>query len=271
MITAARNSMDAIYDRIGDGYDTTRRADPQILKIFRELIEIRDIGTYLDVACGTGNYTVALAGIGGNWYAFDQSETMLAEARTKSVIVDWQNHDVENTDFPNDYFDAAMCSLAIHHFQDLSRAFREIARILKPGGRLVIFTSTPEQMAGYWLNEYFPGMMQASCLQMPSLEAIRQAMQPYNLQVKYKRPFFIPPQLQDFCLYSGKQRPDLYLSEDVRRGISSFRNYCSGAELIDGLESLASAIDSGHIYNVIERYENSLGDYLFLVAIKTTA
>lgn len=58
-------SMCAIYDRIGDGYDTTRRADPEILEIFRELLEVRDDGIYLDVACGTGNYTAGIAKVWG--------------------------------------------------------------------------------------------------------------------------------------------------------------------------------------------------------------
>lgn len=81
-------------------------------------------------------------------------------------------------------------------------------------------------------------------------------------------PVFITPQLQDFFLYSGKQRPEMYLSEDVRRGISSFRNFCSKAELSEGLELLTGDINSGHINNVIDNYENSHGDYLFVVAIK---
>ena len=89
--------MSAIYDRIGDGYDTTRRADQQILATFHELLGVRDEGIYLDVACGTGNYTAGLVDYGGHWHAFDQSETMLAEARLKSAAVEWRKLDAELT------------------------------------------------------------------------------------------------------------------------------------------------------------------------------
>jgi ubiquinone/menaquinone biosynthesis C-methylase UbiE len=65
-----------------------------------------------------------------------------------------------------------MCSLAIHHFPNMTNAFREISRLIKPKGKIVLFTAVPEQMYSFWLNEYFPNMMQKSCDQMPSLEAI---------------------------------------------------------------------------------------------------
>ncbi len=66
--------MKAIYDKIGEGYDTTRKADPEILSSLRSLLKIEVGKSYLDVACGTGNYTVGISGFGGDWYAFDGSE-----------------------------------------------------------------------------------------------------------------------------------------------------------------------------------------------------
>lgn len=255
------------YDRIGDGYDVTRRADRAIVAAFEELLELSGDGTYLDVACGTGNYTSRLAMIGGRWFAFDQSEAMLAQARPKSDAVVWSRHDVEQIGLESGFFDAAICSLAIHHFRDLARAFREVARVLKPAGRFVIFTSTPEQMNGYWLNEYFPGMMARSSEQMPSLEDVRRAL-PRGLVIRRTRPFVIEPDLEDFFLYSGKQRPEMYLSREVRDGISSFRNLCPEQELASGLASLAADIESGRIGTVMRRYDNEAGDYLFVVATK---
>ena len=260
--------MNTIYDKIGSGYDTTRKADPYILSQLNQFLEIKEHHNYLDVACGTGNYTSEMARFGGHWSAFDQSEIMLSEAKQKSKVVQWSKYDVENTSFESSYFDGAICSLAIHHFPDLSKAFNEISRVLKPSAHMVLFTATPEQMYGYWLNEYFPNMMRASCEHMPTLTAIENAINPHGLTIESTHPFFITPELLDFFLYSGKQRPDIYLQQHVRDGISSFRNLCSNKELETGLSKLQNDIATGVINDVIQKYRNDIGDYLFVVIAK---
>ena len=54
------NSKVALYDKIGIGYDTTRRADPFILsRLLHYLAPVKG-RLYLDVGCGTGNYTAAI-------------------------------------------------------------------------------------------------------------------------------------------------------------------------------------------------------------------
>ena len=66
--------MEAIYDEIGIDYDTSRKADPTILSTLIRLLGIENRKRYLDIACGTGNYTTEFANCGGEWFAFDQSE-----------------------------------------------------------------------------------------------------------------------------------------------------------------------------------------------------
>ena len=193
---------------------------------------------------------------------------MLSEARRKSNLVEWSRLDVERTGYESGFFDAAMCSLAIHHFRDLSRAFEEVARVIRPSGRFVVFTSTSEQMEGYWLNEYFPEMMVRSRQKMPSLEAIRNAMSPNALVIQHTRPFFVTAGLQDLFLYSGKQRPEMYFDPKVRDGISSFRSLCTDHELEDGLARLAGDIKTDRFRDVMNHYDNDAGDYLFVIASK---
>ncbi|RYY04387.1 MAG: SAM-dependent methyltransferase [Gammaproteobacteria bacterium] len=260
--------MTAIYNKIGDNYDTTRKADPEITATLAHLLNIQKDKHYLDVACGTGNYTIELNKLGGKWYGFDQSQKMLNEATAKSSEIRWSNFDIENLGYADNQFDGAICSLAIHHFKDLNTAFSEIARVLKSNSNLVIFTSTPEQMNHYWLAHYFPDMMQKSCAQMPSLSAIETALAENQFNTLSIKPFFITEHLQDFFLYSGKQRPEIYLLETVRNGISSFKNFCTHTELQQGLTKLDGDIQSGAIYNLINQFHHD-GDYLFLMAKKS--
>jgi len=260
--------MSAIYNEIGTGYDSTRRADPEILNRLANLIALQQDGVYLDVGCGTGNYTAELLKLGGTWKAFDQSELMIKQAKQKSTEIEWAVLDVAKTPYASASFDAVICSLAIHHFQNLDDAFKEISRILVASGRFVIFTSTPEQMKSYWLNHYFPVMLEHSITQMPSIDKIQTALNGENLKLVEIQPFFVSEDLKDLFLYSGKQRPEMYLSESVRAGISSFRNFCPVAELQAGLSQLAADIETGNIKRIMEKYQTSAGDYCFLVAQK---
>ncbi len=256
--------MIAIYDRIGDKYDTTRRADPSILNNLASLLGINERNKYLDVACGTGNYTSEIAKIGGSWYALDHSEKMLQEAQNKSNLVKWNQFDIEKLGYGSDMFHGAICSLAIHHFPNLGLAFSEVARVLKSDSNFIIFTATPEQMRTYWLCHYFPIMIEKSCEQMPTLRQIEKSLSGTELSINSLKQFFITPDLEDFFLYSGKQRPEMYLSEKVRNGISSFHNFCTPAELESGLTKLQADIESGQILEIISQYQSSTGDYLFI-------
>ena len=81
--------MSALYDQIGDGYDTTRRADPAIVRRLAAYLALAPGRRYLDVGCGTGNYTAALAALGGVWHGVDPSRQMLAAARAKAPSLAW--------------------------------------------------------------------------------------------------------------------------------------------------------------------------------------
>jgi ubiquinone/menaquinone biosynthesis C-methylase UbiE len=193
---------------------------------------------------------------------------MLEQAKKKSSSVEWNLFDVVKTSYESAFFDAVICSLAIHHFQDVGGAFKEISRVLCSSGTFVIFTSTPEQMNTYWLNYYFPEMMARSTAQMPSVGKIESALNIANLKLVEVKPFLVSTELKDLFLYGGKQRPEMYLSESVRAGISSFRNFSSDAELREGLSQLAADIESGNIGSIMDIYENNMGDYCFLIAKK---
>ena len=260
--------MSVIYNEIGKGYDATRCPDPEILNTLASLISVRENGLYLDAGCGTGNYTNELSKAGGTWKAFDQSELMIEKAKEKNSNIEWSIFDVIKTSYKSASFNSIVCTLAIHHFPDLNEAFKEISRVLVPKGKFVIFTSTPEQMSSYWLNYYFPIMLERSIDQMPSISKIEAALCTANLKLIKVQPFSVSKELKDLFLYSGKQRPEMYLSYAVRAGISSFRNFCPVTELESGLLLLAADIESGNIQAIIEKYEKGKGDYCFLVAQK---
>ncbi|MEH1781638.1 MAG: class I SAM-dependent methyltransferase [Nostoc sp.] len=257
----------AVYEQIGKSYDLTRRADPDIAARLAVHLQIKSNSSYLDVGCGTGNYTLALAEYGGIWHRIDQSKQMIDAAANKSNFVAWQVAEAEALPYANEIFSGVLCTLAVHHFAALTPVFREIYRVLM-GGHLVLFTATPEQMSQYWLVEYFPEAIYKSTEQMPSLEKVRVALDEAGFNSVDIKPYSISENLQDLFLYSGKYRPEIYLDENVRSGISTFALLASADEIAVGCQRLAADINTGRITEIVNKYENNQGDYLFVIADK---
>ena len=255
----------ALYDTIGRDYGATRRADPGISATLRTLINLHATGRYLDVGCGAGHYTGALAMHGGSWTGIDVSERMLEAARRGHPDIDWRLADAERLPFADGSFDGAMATLVVHHLKALPGCMREARRVLQRGC-FVIFTAFPEQMRHYWLRHYFPGMMERSARAMPSEAALREALHDAGFPRVDVGPYQVTAELQDLFLYSGRQRPGLYLDPAVRANISSFSTLCEQAELAAGLQALAADIRTGAIGRIIHSYDAPGGDYAFVVA-----
>lgn len=79
-----------------------------------------------------------------------------------------------------------------------------------------------------------------------------------------EEPYHVQTDLQDLFLYSGKHHPELYLDENIRKGISSFTSLLNSAERDAGLERLKKDIRSGKIKTIIREFETHSGDYLFM-------
>ena len=260
--------MEALYNRIGIGYDETRKADPYIVERFLSFLTPRSEGLYLDIGCGTGNYTNAFRKEGYRFVGIDPSVAMLEAARTKNQEVEWKVGSAEETGLEDASVDGIVASLTLHHWKDLKEGFGEMYRILKSSGRMVIFTTTPEQTGSYWLKHYFPQMIEESARQLPSLERVEYLMETAGFSNIMTENYSVRSDLQDLFLYSGKHQPGLYLQPEVRRGISSFSNLANREEVERGLSRLQEDMESGAIDQVIDDAGNDLGDYLFVIGEK---
>lgn len=113
-----------------------------------------------DVGCGTGEDARQLAGIvgpSGRVVGFDISEAMLAEARTRHEAaapnLQFAQSPADALSAPAGSFDAIRADRVLTHVADTAAALREMIRVVKPGGRVVV--SEPD-MPGCWVNNAHP-------------------------------------------------------------------------------------------------------------------
>ena len=256
-----------VYDHIGKTYDATRKADPAIVAELCQLLSPKTDGCYLDLACGSGNYTVALAAQGLKMTGIDISNEMLTKARAKSNAIEWFLGNAKQLPFEAQAFTGVTCILATHHLDELTKVFKEVYRVMK-SGQFVIFTSTPEQMQTYWLSHYFPTMIAESLKAMSSYEVLQSMLTEAGFTTVQSKSYFVTNSLQDLFLQAGKYRPEIYLDPVVRAGTSGFAKFCPLAEEEHGLRKLEKDIQSGKINEVIKSFESDIGDYLFVVGSK---
>ena len=107
--------------------------------------QLQKYSQVLDVACGTADSTIALAKAGiSSVTGVDISEEMLKVGETKVAaqnldsVITLQVEDCENLSFDDDTFDAAFIAFGIRNFEDKRNGLRELRRVLKPNGHLLI-------------------------------------------------------------------------------------------------------------------------------------
>jgi SAM-dependent methyltransferase len=102
-----------------------------------------------DIGCGTGRHALRLSAAGATVHALDFSEAKLERAKAKpgAANVVFQVHDLaEPLPFASETFDRVVCGLVIDHIADLDGLFREMSRVCRPAGFVVVSVMHPAMM-----------------------------------------------------------------------------------------------------------------------------
>ena len=136
--------VDAGYAQWADDYDdpgndTVALEEP----VVRDLLEQLPAGPVLDAACGTGRHAAFLSERGREVIGVDANEAMLARAREKLPGADFRRGELTALPLAGGEVAGAVCALALSHLSEIGPAVAELARVLRPGGRLVVSNPHP--------------------------------------------------------------------------------------------------------------------------------
>jgi SAM-dependent methyltransferase len=231
--------MPAAYERIGQGYATTRRPDPRIEE--RILQGLGRARTVVNVGAGAGSYEPSDRHV----IAVEPAAAMLAQrARGSAPAV---RAVAEALPFRDRAFDAALAVCTVHHWQDLSAGLAELRRV---ASRQVILMCEPALARKFWLvAEYFPEVSKLpSERRAPSLSYLAR-----HLAVRRVIPVPVPADCLDGFTGAFWRRPEAYLDPAVQAGMSSLAQLRpntmtrGAARLRDDLESGAWDERHGHL------------------------
>ena len=178
--TLPEQQVQAMFDRIAKRYDLmnsvmTAGLHDKWRRRAADLAEVTPGDEVLDVASGTGDFAFELAkrvGPTGHVIGADFAEEMLAIARTKTPnqpaelrnVVEFVTGNALDLQYDDDRFDAVTVGFGVRNFSDLDQGLREMVRVVRPGGKVVILEiSTPTRpplswFYGVWFDRIVPAL-----------------------------------------------------------------------------------------------------------------
>ncbi|MFF1360148.1 class I SAM-dependent methyltransferase [Streptomyces sp. NPDC058297] len=126
-----------VYDSLPSSYIEVEEP------VVHALLDGMPAGTALDAACGTGRQTRALTSRGHRTVGVDQSPQMLEKAAAHAPDAEFRVGNLERLPLDDDSVDLAVCSLAMTHLAEPSKGLAELARVVRPGGRIIVSDMHP--------------------------------------------------------------------------------------------------------------------------------
>lgn len=208
MRTADGSAGDADYSTIGRTYSSFRQEDPRI-------------AAAIHAALGTGRRILNVGAGAGSYEPVDREVTAVEPSATMRAqrpphLARAIDATAEDLPFPDKSFDAALASVTIHQWSDLSQGLSEMRRVTR--GPIVLMVADPERLHEYWLNEYAPEVLAQEFRRFPTIATIS-ALLGGNLRVQSVP---IPFDCKDGFNEAYYGRPELLLDPAARLACSSW-------------------------------------------------
>lgn len=234
MVSAEETYRMATYDSIGRGYAAFRRPDPRIASAITAALG--DAASVVNIGAGAGSYEPTDREV----LAVEPSVVMIRQRALPPAAAPCVQGVAENLPLQTASVDAAMAVLSAHHWTDLGRGLREMARVARKRAVLLTWVPPPDA-APFWLTEdYFPEILAHDRTIFPGATALLE-MLTHVIGPACMTPVPVPHDCVDGMLCAYWRRPECYLDPERRAAISSFARIDSKA----GLSKLRGDLSSG--------------------------
>ena len=238
------------YDKISRIYDVSRRANVETVRKLVRLLNINSDSVFLDLGCGTGNYTAALQEAAKSVIGMDISKGMIEQSQAKFPEIHFICGDVTNLPFDSETFDGSFAIQLLHHLKKKEIFLKEAHRVLQEGGCLAIHSCSHKQIRSFWFYHYFSKGLEVDLARIPDSDEIillfeRTGFSNIGIEVCY----------QDEVV--THETPQNYLDKNYRDSISTFV-FLSQKDIEAGCRKLQEDIASGFVERLVEQSKSKV-------------
>ncbi len=217
------------YDRYAElPFITYHANEHSVRECMVDKLELQTHSTVLEIGCGTGQGAVHLGrrlGKSGKLYLQEISPSLLAIARNKlqaeSIAAEFSLANGSYLPFPDNFFDAAHHFGGINTFSEIKRCLSELARVVKPGGKVVI----GDEGLGSWLRDTEMGKIMTNSNPLLKCEPPLQALPNTAIEVQLEYIMMGAFYVIEFRVAATPELPDYHMYIPSARGGSHWTRY----------------------------------------------
>lgn len=175
------NDYNQFYSKTAKVYNQSRMDDKENFSATLNLINkyLNNESLLLDIGCGTGVYGEELQKSGATVIGIDKSEHQVFEAQKRINV---SVADARKLPFDESMFDVCTMIMMIHQLEKMDRekAFSEVYRVLKLGGKLIIKTASHEDLMHRFICEFFPSILEIDQKRYPDNKDLEEQLSMFD-------------------------------------------------------------------------------------------